>query len=790
MSEDMGINEVNFVIKLFELGKKGIAEFNSRGSTGKAKSFLNIDNNKREKFKRKSCDIPFENIHSKIEESVQAAFAPVDKKTSKYLEQEKIENKKIILHECFKSFSPKETYAVSYKKKKAMSIDSLFFEDTKYREEFQFISKYITPSLKVQVEELGTENLSEENFLTILDSIINKYLFDSIDLKTIILSGNIGTGKTTVFAKTMQYFISHNNPSNAYYLLPINIDFEKLIEMDDRQSQTTKHYVDSLLNKINSRIQGTIDKTKKTKEAKTKRIVPIIFFDNLDLVYQKFCEDYFITPYGIKFIDIFLSVVRNILDTKQKSILICGLREESLNAIKDRRFGDKKELDKLTSLIIEVKRKTPDEIKEIIEKRLKLVCDGFKLAGFGKEEISIVKSNMEEFKNTQIDFEELDGISSEGLRNTIDLFLRVAPSLLNSKMFHRFFIDNYYIKKMHLMGDTNIYTQAGNGIFNIFLNNTKFRYLEDAYKYEDSYISTHSSSQVRQLASITYIQTYWAKYFILLYLYQEKIKSSIAPSSVDALINFFSKNATTERYEENLVRLILLGLSESRHGKIIDIILNNGDMISRFSLSDRGKYIVENHIWTFDYLSVVVDDIWLEYPDFILERFDFLQTIEPSYCHLNNKTTFETKRKEALIKKIKKVKLFLEILKISYEYENKKVRRIVAELKIKTKSTDIFMLPNFNDIERKVYKTIKEYSKICGITLEGELSLHRDILNSQEIKELRIFFKENYALGLAFNKNDVMNYHNENIKKVSNMITTHEDIVPVVSKETATLFDS
>ena len=39
MNEDMGIKEVNFFIKLFQLAKKGIAEFNSRGSTDKAKSF-------------------------------------------------------------------------------------------------------------------------------------------------------------------------------------------------------------------------------------------------------------------------------------------------------------------------------------------------------------------------------------------------------------------------------------------------------------------------------------------------------------------------------------------------------------------------------------------------------------------------------------------------------------------------------------------------------------------------------------------------------------------------------
>jgi len=777
MSDDTELKELTQLMKVIEFGKNIVAEVLSRGSTTKARSFLDNHNNKREKFKRKTCEIRHKSIHELIEKSINKSREK--KKNLSTIEKENLQTKNIILKECFKPFSPNETYRTTYKKKQQKNINSLFFGDTIYREEFKVEHKYISPALASYFEELqGKENtvISESDLLGIMGKIIHMYTRKSIQLKTLILSGDIGTGKTTLFSKIMQNITTHNKPENPIYILPINFDFENLIDTDDRQSQSVQDYVEFLSLKIEKLIQNKIINSKKTKEGRNKHIMPIIFFDNLDLVYQKFCEDYFITPFGIKFIDIFLNLIEEILKKDDKRILICGLRGESVRAIQDIKLGNQEKFDEITSLIMEVKKKSPSEIKSIIQKRLKLSYEGLKLIGLGSQELQVLEQNIKNFDNTRINFEELDSISSEGLRNTVDLFFRVSPTIINSTIFNRFFIDDYYIKKMHFLGDSSIYTQAGNGIFNIFLNNTEFRYLEDSYKYDDSYISKHSSEHVRRLASISYLQTYWAKYFILLYLYQEKKKPNISPSSVESLINVFSKQATTERYEENLVRLILLGLSESRHGKIIDIILNNGDSLSRFSLSDRGEYILENHIWTFDYLSVVIDDIWLEFPDFLLEDFPFLQKVEESYCHEIDAILFQEECQSKLSQKIKKVKLFLEILKVSYIYEVKKVNTIIETLKEGSKDDHKFKLPIFSNIEQQIFSTMKKYSEVCNLPLTGDLNLRTPILKQSQIKKLKKFFKKNYGVGLEYGQKDLLIYHTKNIKEVSSLILKHETI--------------
>jgi len=610
----------------------------------------------------------------------------------------------------------------------------------------------------------------------IFEDIVNKLFYGNIDINAIILSGDIGTGKTTLFSKIMQEMISKNKQGNSYYILPINIDFEKMISVEDRQAKNLGEYVDNLFVGLNRKIDNAMSHAKASKEAKNQMIMPIVFFDNLDLVYQKFCEDYFVTPNGVKFIDIFLNLIEKVLQSEKKYLLVCALRGESLNAIKNRELGNKEKLHAIVSLLLEVKNKTSLEIKSIIEKRLRLSAEGLRLIKSKSIELEILMQNIQKFENSKIDFEELDSISSEGLRNTVDLFFRVSPSIHTKNIFNRFFIDNYYIKKMHFMGDTNVYTQAGNGIFNIFLNNTDFRYMEDTYSYEDSYISNYSGKHVKKLAKISYIHTYWAKYFILVYLYQEKMKPNITPLNKKGFINFFSKQSTVERYEENLVRLILLGLSESRHGKIIDISLNNTDTISKFSLSYRGKYILENYIWSFDYLAVVVDDIWLEFPDFILEEFDFLQVTDQSYCHISNQTLFEQKRRENLSQKIKKVKLFLEVLKISYIYEKKKVNRILERLTEKQNPEDKFTLPDFSKIENTISKTVKEYASICNLELKNEFDPLEPILSKKQQQKLKKFFIEQYALGIAYGKHDLLNYHKKNIEEVSKVVVEHEEL--------------
>jgi hypothetical protein len=270
----------------------------------------------------------------------------------------------------------------------------------------------------------------------------------------------------------------------------------------------------------------------------------------------------------------------------------------------------------------------------------------------------IVNYNLKLFDNTKIDFNEIHCISTEGLRNTIDLFFRISPSILDKKLFKRFFIDSYYIKKLHFLGDNFTFTQVENGIFNIFLNNKLYREnLCHKSKFGSIVRIDNSFNIIKSLSSINHLHTYWLKYFILLFLYSEKKNTNLQISNIKELIQTFSPNGTIYKYEENIVRLVLLGLAEVTHGRLLDIILNNDDNIKNFEISDRAIYLLENTIWSFDYISIILEDIWLQYPDFIYEECPYLFEKTNGYCYLTG-DTFKEKQKSSFRLKIKQVIFF------------------------------------------------------------------------------------------------------------------------------------
>ncbi len=672
----------------------------------------------------------------------------------------------------------------TYKKQKHTDPYSDFFSDMTYREEFTTILKYA--DTKIDLKQKNIKDIYSEQEII---ELITRLISDASQLQNpntaMMLLGNIGSGKTAFFSKIIFDIARSNTKDSQLYKLAISINFEAILNSDNRHSIAINEVIEELIKNINSTIKQSITKTK-TKYNKHQSYKLILFLDNLDIVYQKFCEDYFISPEGHKFVDIFLGLVEKMLnrDFHEHSLfLVCALRGESVNALNDIEYGSPEKLNDFFSIRFEILNKNAQEIKSIITKRLKFASDLCQKENFSEEIKTIVYNNYITFqKTTNINFEEIHNISSEGLRNTIDLFYRVTPSLFVNNVFDRFFIDGYYIKKLHFLGDSTEYTQAKNGIFNIFLNNAQYRQAEKGHLNNMSGLSKVSNDRLIELSTIPHIHTYWLKYFILSYLYTIKFSQNVNSPSVNDLISFFSPKNTPYRYEENLVRLVLLGLSESRHGKILDIVLSHtGNDINTFELSDRGKYILENIIWTFDYLSIVVEDYWLQFPDEIQLEFNWLFEPETSYCYLTNKDDFENMRKKSLEIKIKKVKLFLEILEISYEVEKEKIGGLFKDLekKVTRISNAHFQLPSFPNIKNKIFQTIKNYSQECNVKLVGSLSLYTSIMNHKQKKFYKEFFQINYGIKNQFQK-DRENYHLKNQETVDKLVSKHQTSQPIL----------
>jgi len=184
MDEGLGAKELKTGMNIFTFLKKSYAEFNSRGSTKRAQEFLDIHNNKREKFSRKTCEVPLKSIHCQIEESINH-LEKLKKLSS--IEKDNKQATELIIQECFKAFSPQETYLTTYKKKRVSNINSLFFSDTKYREEFNVEIRHASTSLTLDIDSLLKSNngfLAEKELLNIFEDIVNKLFYGNIDIIT------------------------------------------------------------------------------------------------------------------------------------------------------------------------------------------------------------------------------------------------------------------------------------------------------------------------------------------------------------------------------------------------------------------------------------------------------------------------------------------------------------------------------------------------------------------------------------------------------------------------------
>lgn len=784
MEDDWG-KETNNYIKLAKDIKGIVVDLCNDKCSSEAREFITFGNNKKTYFSTRVEGENLARIHEQLEESISSELRA---KYNTLTKNEEVGIKKVIMR-SFSPFKPGGFYNTYYKKKsiKQETLESKFYQNLEYREPFIFRVSSVPPE-EIQIKE--NDIIKEDKFIESFMDFIMPYAIQGTSPKPIVLSGEIGSGKTTAFGKMIYALMEQNRKQSDPYLHPIIIDFESLLEF--KENGTKEQYLGdkNMFVNLNKKIKTQLLKIK-TEGGKNKRVKPVVFIDNMDIIFQKFSEDYFLSSSKESIGNLLLELISKSSTLDDKPIMVCGMRGESLNALKSNR-GDKYrkigndplDIKTLVSYVVEVKEKDAKEISSIILKRLLLIHSVMEVSGVHEHVAKVLKNNIDIFRSTYlseesnnsksrtyINFKEINNISAEGLRNTIDLFMRVSPASQHNDLFHRFFIDPFYIKKLHFLGDTTAYTQGGNGIFNIFLNNIEYRLNRNYYNQQSAGLGEESMEKAIGLAKLSSLQTYWAKYFILLYLYGDNINSKTATKNKENLINIFSSKNSTQRYEENLIRLLLLGLSESRHGKILNIVLNESqDDIDKLQLSNKGKYLLENTIWTFDYLAVVVEDFWLEMPEFILKKYPVLLENVESYCFLSNKNNFNGKRKDSLFQKIQKVKLFLDILEVSYSVEIVRVKKIFDRLKAQNEENQKFNLPDFKEIRKSLKVTIETYANVAGLKINDKLDFMKYSLGFWERRELATFFKKNYGTHLSFDSDSVLDYHKNNSKKVDSVL--------------------
>jgi hypothetical protein len=221
----------------------------------------------------------------------------------------------------------------------------------------------------------------------------------------------------------------------------------------------------------------------------------------------------------------------------------------------------------------------------------------------------------------------------------------------------------------------------------LFLINYEFRLSEENNKtgsYPRNVLKPHKHS-------------YWLKYFIAhIFHYQ----GTDPFSAYKSLLN---------KYEEHIYKLCIYSLcevkreSEMKHGRLLHCISSTGGYYSLES-DKRLAYIIDNKydlLFGFIYLSVVIDDPYMQYPEIDCIKKVFAAKHKKDYANLFCDLSDDS-NKECWFDWLKtyfhKVLLFIKILKYSWiNYEKELVDEELHEY-----------IPDFDKIEENIQKEVFE----------------------------------------------------------------------------------
>ncbi|HED08168.1 MAG TPA: ATP-binding protein [Ignavibacteria bacterium] len=589
---------------------------------------------------------------------------------------------------------------------------------------------------------------TENRKVTTLDDELYRIIsaprpYDQNDI--LLITGDIGCGKSTLLTNSLmrvlkdQYQAMRERPQGYSRIEQILVDFEDL--QPPKEDEDIKEYSEKVINsRILSIVKRQLDITGGNLAAVIKKIgrhiVPVIAFDNLDSLYTEFCKKLFIEndpsnnivevrkyyPFIYELISAF-----TVGDYSKMGIrCIFAARTETTKLLKSGLSLDDggKSAFEAINFQIELERPTGVFISTIIKKRMELIKDNI----IDETKIAQLKSNKESLSQRNVGFDEINTLSVQGLRHTISVCRKLSWALFEDHAFKRFFVEEAATRLFHYLGGKTHFSQVQSGITNIFLVNNKYR-IENNQRLGDSLLEDH-------------LHTYWLKYFVLQYIY----KKSVDKNNV---VNLFS-NSGKKGYKEGIVKLVIYSLSEIKHGRLIrpDIEFSGSEIYSSgIRCTRRATYLIKNNsFWSFYYLSLVIEDEWLEYPLLVKNRFS--NPIGFAFLFCTNEKEYEREYTKYLVNKSELVMVFLDLLEVSLKYEIKKYHNVFSYL-----LKNGVGIPNISNIRKNTHKRIIELSKSLNSENQNQVieSLNKSDrwLPRRKLKsELKRVFRKTYYTGV------------------------------------------
>ncbi|MCG8096882.1 MAG: hypothetical protein JAZ17_25205 [Candidatus Thiodiazotropha endolucinida] len=251
----------------------------------------------------------------------------------------------------------------------------------------------------------------------------------------------------------------------------------------------------------------------------------------------------------------------------------------------------------------------------------------------------------------------IERYSNQGLRRTIDHISRyVWLNNENANIGSRF--RQHYNSQLlcFLLGDKYRFHQFGSGFQNLFLvRGDLVGDRDDLGKYDDS-VRCHA-------------QTYWLKYLVAWY-----IRSTENPN-VNAIVSIFCHGG--KYYPEGLVKFCVASLLHVETTNLATPTFRpsssgSGSVtIESVHITHQGKAIIDDLVWTFNYLQLVVEDPYLPIPKLWLREFSYEKGLDYGYFAEPN-DSYMHKRTRMVKMKAKQVFLFLNILEYALNIEEVK----------------------------------------------------------------------------------------------------------------------
>ena len=343
--------------------------------------------------------------------------------------------------------------------------------------------------------------------------------------------------------------------------------------------------------------------------------------------------------------------------------------------------------------------------RQALNNRLELMSDAVKVVkekfGFRGEQyveqLDALLNAMTDAKSGQVErtLNTILNLSHQGLRSFFDFLSQIELDYRKDyQIIDRLFIKPHNLLRLYLTNMRKRFSQKIGHFPNIFL-------VDGLIDIRPGFESAH----------VAHLHTYWLKYLILKY-------TSLQPSqqaSSDKLISFFRD---VGGYNVDIVRLALGSLADPNVGQCLDIIPKQQTAmhVQLLKLSNRGKILIEGFAdciegplcFSFDYLQLVTDDIWLSIPTPWIDQI----FVDASIGHtLKNHKTYGEMTEKTLRNKVPAVLYFLRVLQASLSWE------YLHRPKLAYDKIGKALLPNFAEIESQLFAS---FERILLLLPEGE----------------------------------------------------------------------